>query len=136
MIKGIDVVYIHTPNKKLADWYESTLGLKKGYGDSGWQSFETQSGSRFGLDFISYGDHYDGNIGFLFDDEESGHYTFTFYIAKSFDNNKKRYSKRENIVEKADLKYIEDNYTDLLNTAISVYGSMKDDDMTDITILR
>ena len=54
MIKGIDVVYIHTPNKKLADWYESILGLKKGYGDSGWQSFETQSESRFGLDFISY----------------------------------------------------------------------------------
>ena len=54
MIKGIDVVYIHTPNKKLADWYESTLGLKKSYGDSSWQSFETHGESRFGLDFISY----------------------------------------------------------------------------------
>lgn len=54
MIKGIDVAYIHTPNKELADWYEKTLGLKKGYGDSHWQAFNMESGSRFGMDFISY----------------------------------------------------------------------------------
>lgn len=54
MIKGIDLAYIHTPNKQLADWYEQTLGLKKGYGDSGWQSFNMDSGSRFGLDFVSF----------------------------------------------------------------------------------
>lgn len=54
MIKGISVAYIHTPNKKLADWYEKTLGLKKGYGDDSWQAFETAEGSSFALDFISY----------------------------------------------------------------------------------
>lgn len=54
MIKGIAVAYIHTPNKELADWYEQTLGIKKGYGDSGWQSFEMERGSRFALDFIDY----------------------------------------------------------------------------------
>jgi predicted enzyme related to lactoylglutathione lyase len=54
MIKGIDVAYIHTPNKQLADWYEQTLGLKKGYGDSGWQSFNMGNGSRFGMDFVTY----------------------------------------------------------------------------------
>lgn len=54
MIKGISVAYIHTPNKKLADWYSETLGLKKGYGDDTWQAFETSEGSKFALDFISY----------------------------------------------------------------------------------
>lgn len=54
MIKGISVAYIHTPNKKLADWYETHLGLKKGYGDQHWQAFETEKGSKFALDFISY----------------------------------------------------------------------------------
>ena len=54
MIKGIDVAYIHTPNKELADWYSETLGLEKGYGDDGWQSLETKEGSRFGIDFIGY----------------------------------------------------------------------------------
>lgn len=54
MIKGISVAYIHTPNKKLADWYEEKLGLKKGYGDESWQAFETNHGSKFALDFISY----------------------------------------------------------------------------------
>ena len=54
MVKGLAVAYIHTPNKELADWYEKTLGIKKGYGDSHWQEFQMQSGSRFALDFISY----------------------------------------------------------------------------------
>lgn len=55
MIKGIDVTYIHTPNKELADWYEQKLGLKKGYGDSNWQAFNMDGGSsRFAMDFISY----------------------------------------------------------------------------------
>lgn len=54
MVKGISVAYIHTPNKEMADWYEKTLGLKKGYGDDSWQAFETSEGSTFALDFISY----------------------------------------------------------------------------------
>lgn len=54
MIKGIAVTYIHTPNKELADWYEKTLGLKKGYGDSTWQAFNMDAGSKFAMDFISY----------------------------------------------------------------------------------
>ncbi|MEK7357499.1 MAG: VOC family protein [Bdellovibrionota bacterium] len=54
MIKGIAVAYIHTPNKKLADFYENTLGLKKGYGDETWQAFDTKEGSKFALDYISY----------------------------------------------------------------------------------
>lgn len=54
MIKGIQVAYIHTPNKELADWYEEKLGLKKGYGDEHWQNFEMENGSGFALDFIGY----------------------------------------------------------------------------------
>lgn len=54
MIKGISVAYLHTANRQLADWYEQTLGLKKGYGDAGWQAFEMERGSRFALDFIDY----------------------------------------------------------------------------------
>lgn len=54
MIKGISVAYIHTPNRELANWYQEKLGLKKGYGDETWQAFETDQGSKFALDFISY----------------------------------------------------------------------------------
>ena len=54
MIKGISVAYIHTPNRELANWYQEKLGLKKGYGDDTWQAFETNQGSKFALDFISY----------------------------------------------------------------------------------
>jgi len=54
MITGIDVVFIHSPHKELGEWYASTLGLEKGYGDGGWQEFTLASGSRFGLDYTSY----------------------------------------------------------------------------------
>lgn len=54
MIKGIDVVYVHTFNEQLSDWYEKTLGLKKTARYPGWQEFEMPNGSRFGMDFISY----------------------------------------------------------------------------------
>ena len=40
MILGIDVAFIHSPHRALADWYAEVLGLPKGYGDDGWQSFE------------------------------------------------------------------------------------------------
>jgi predicted enzyme related to lactoylglutathione lyase len=54
MIKNVSVAYIHTPNKELANWYEEKLGLKKGYGDDHWQSFEMEGETRFALDFIDY----------------------------------------------------------------------------------
>lgn len=54
MIKGIDVTYIHTSNKELADWYHETLGLEKAYGDDHWQSMVMGDGSGFGFDFIGY----------------------------------------------------------------------------------
>lgn len=54
MIKGIDVVFIHTPHQELANWYEQVLGLPRGSGDSGWQEFRMESGSRFALDFTGY----------------------------------------------------------------------------------
>lgn len=54
MIKGIGTAYIHTPNKALADWYADKLGLKKGYGDAGWQAFDLPQGSTFAMDFIGF----------------------------------------------------------------------------------
>lgn len=54
MIKGIDVTYIHSPNKELKDWYTDTLGLKEAYGDDHWQGYNMEEGSGFGLDFIGY----------------------------------------------------------------------------------
>ena len=54
MIKGIDVVYVHTFNEQLADWYEKTLGIEKTAKYPGWQEFKMPNGSRFGMDFISY----------------------------------------------------------------------------------
>jgi hypothetical protein len=54
MIKGIDVVFIHTPHKELGDWYAKTLGLDPGYRDEHWREFAVENGSRFALDFTSY----------------------------------------------------------------------------------
>ncbi len=54
MIKGIDVVFIHTPHKELGDWYTKILGLEPGFHDGHWQEFVIENGSRFALDFTSY----------------------------------------------------------------------------------
>ena len=54
MIKGIDVSYIHTPNKELAQWYSEKLGIKKAYGDDHWQGMSLEDGNSFGFDFIGY----------------------------------------------------------------------------------
>ena len=54
MILGIDVAFIHSPHRALADWYAEILGLPKGVGDDGWQSLEVADGSRFAIDFTSF----------------------------------------------------------------------------------
>jgi hypothetical protein len=54
MINGIDVTYIHTPNKELSTWYKETLELEPGYWDDHWQELKMPNGSRFGLDVIGY----------------------------------------------------------------------------------
>ena len=54
MIKGIDVTYIHTANKELADWYNEKLGIEKSYGDDHWQGMSMSEGSNFGFDFIGF----------------------------------------------------------------------------------
>ncbi len=53
-IKGIDVVYLHTPHPELAQWYADTLGLSKGYGDETWQELNVSQGSRLGFDVTSF----------------------------------------------------------------------------------
>ena len=53
MIKGIDVVFIHTPNPKLGNWYSQMFGLQKGYWDQHWQELQTSQGSRFACDITS-----------------------------------------------------------------------------------
>jgi catechol 2,3-dioxygenase-like lactoylglutathione lyase family enzyme len=54
MIKGIDVVFVHTPHKELGDWYAEVLGFEKGYGDDHWQEYRVEEGSRFAIDFTSF----------------------------------------------------------------------------------
>jgi hypothetical protein len=54
MILGIDVAFIHSPHRALADWYADVLGLPKGYGDDGWQSFQMSEGSRFAIDYTTF----------------------------------------------------------------------------------
>ena len=54
MILGIDVAFIHTPHRELADWYADILGLPQGYGDDGWQSFQVSEGSRFAIDYTTF----------------------------------------------------------------------------------
>ena len=54
MILGIDVAFSHTPHPALADWYADVLGLPKGDGDDGWQSFQVSEGSRFAIDYTAF----------------------------------------------------------------------------------
>jgi hypothetical protein len=54
MILGIDVAFIHTPHRELADWYADILGLPQGYGDDGWQSFQVSEGSGFAIDYTTF----------------------------------------------------------------------------------
>jgi hypothetical protein len=50
MILGIDLAFIHTPHRALADWYADVLCLPKGCGDDSWQSFPVSEGSRLAID--------------------------------------------------------------------------------------
>jgi hypothetical protein len=54
VILGIDVAFIHTPHRALADWYADDLGMPKGVGDDGWQSFEVADGSRSAIDYTAF----------------------------------------------------------------------------------
>lgn len=54
MIQGIDVVFIHSPYKELADWYAEVLGLEKGYSDGEWTEYLTQGGTRFAVEHVGY----------------------------------------------------------------------------------
>ena len=54
LILGIDVVFLHSPNNELRDFYTEKLGLTPGYSDGHWQEYAMQEGSRFGLDFTGY----------------------------------------------------------------------------------
>ena len=54
MIKGIDVVYLHSDRHELGAWYREVLGLAEGYSDAHWQEFQMEEGSRFAMDFTAY----------------------------------------------------------------------------------
>jgi hypothetical protein len=41
MIQSIDVVFLHSPDKDLADWYAEVLGLEKGVSDGSWTEYRT-----------------------------------------------------------------------------------------------
>lgn len=86
-----------------------------------------------GLDYVSYGPPYDGNIEFLFDDETIHKETFTYYVAKSFDEDNRRFSKRIDLLKHETLDYIVENRTSLLNDALTLYKSIADKDMTKVT---
>jgi|GEM_PF-7116146 len=81
-----------------------------------------------GLDFTCKEGRYHGNIGFLFDDAP-GLYTFTFYITKSFEENKRRHFKKIHIAEHVDLEFIENNYERLVKDALKAYDLLKDEDL-------
>lgn len=54
VIKGIDVVFLHSPHRELAAWYAEVLGLPLGYDDGHWLEFVTDSGSRFAVDLTAF----------------------------------------------------------------------------------
>lgn len=82
-----------------------------------------------GIDFISHGPKYNGNIGFMFDDKNIGQHIFTFYVTKSYDTNGVRYLNRLNLAEGVDLTYIENSWHELLEKAVKLYDSLKDGDL-------
>lgn len=53
MIKGIDVVFLHTPEKDLARWYAEILGLEVVVSDGPWTEFRTKSTARFAVETLS-----------------------------------------------------------------------------------
>jgi len=55
MIKGISVVYLHSPHgEKLSKWYSEKLGLPVKAAFPGWTEFEMEGGSRFAIDHIDF----------------------------------------------------------------------------------
>lgn len=54
MIKGVDVVYLHSSHHELGAWYSEVLGFEKGYGDAHWQEFQMEEGSRFAVDYTAF----------------------------------------------------------------------------------
>ena len=54
MIEGIDVVYLHSPDKELADWYAEVLGLQPGFSDGHWTEYQTQGFTRFAVEHAVY----------------------------------------------------------------------------------
>ena len=54
MIQGIDVVFIHSPYKELAEWYSKVLGLAKGFSDSEWTEYQTEGVTRFAVEHVGY----------------------------------------------------------------------------------
>jgi len=54
MIEGIDVIYIHSPYKELADWYADVLGLQPGYSDGHWTEYQTEGLTRFAVEHAAY----------------------------------------------------------------------------------
>jgi len=54
MIQGIDVVFIHSPSKELADWYAGVLGLEIGYSDGNWTEYRTHGITRFAVEHVGY----------------------------------------------------------------------------------
>jgi predicted enzyme related to lactoylglutathione lyase len=55
MIKGISVVYLHSPHgEALADWYSEALGVPVTATHPGWIELGMPSGSRFAIDVTGY----------------------------------------------------------------------------------
>ena len=53
MIEGIDVVFIHSDNPELADWYREKLELNTIYNDGHWIEFMIpKDSSRFAIDIV------------------------------------------------------------------------------------
>ena len=50
MIQGIDVVFLHSPDKDLADWYAGVLGLEKRVSDGSWTEYQIQGVTRFAVE--------------------------------------------------------------------------------------
>jgi predicted enzyme related to lactoylglutathione lyase len=54
MIEGIDVIFLHSPDKELADWYADVLGLEKGFSDDAWTEYRTQGTTRFAVEHVGW----------------------------------------------------------------------------------
>lgn len=87
-----------------------------------------------GLDFVSSKGKYDGNIGFLYNDDMNK--TFNLYVAKSYDVDFTRYFYKTELKKNIQLRDLIENHLTYFQEAIGIYQKIKDSELDQKIQLR